>query len=193
MEITTELIKELRDATGVSIMQCKKALEEAGGDIEKAKVILRKISAATAAKKADRELGAGAVQAYVHAGNKVAAVVSLACETDFVAKNEEFVKLAYAIALHVAALAPEFTRREQVTEADLVSARSVFEQEAGDKPADMRDKIVQGKLDSYLSDKVLMEQAYVKDPSMTVGQLVEQATQKFGEKIEIANFGRYTI
>ena len=186
-------VKRLREETGVSIMQCKKALEEAGDDIEKAKVILRKISAATAAKKSDRELGAGAVQTYVHAGNKVAAVVVLACETDFVAKNEEFVQLAYAIALHVAAMSPQFTRRENVTEADIAAARSVFENEAADKPEAMRDKIVAGKIDSYLAEKVLLEQAFVKDPTTTVGQLIEQATQKFGEKIEIANFGRYEI
>jgi len=186
-------VKQLREETGVSIMQCKKALEEAGGDIEKAKVILRKISAATAAKKSDRELGAGAIQAYIHAGNQVAAVVTLACETDFVAKNADFVKLTYDIALHVAAMSPKFTRRENVTEADVAAARSVFEQEASDKPAEMREKIVTGKLDSYLAEKVLMEQPYVKDPGTTIGQLIEQATQKFGEKIEIADFGRYAI
>lgn len=183
----------MRDATGVSIMQCKKALEEAGGDIEKAKVILRKISAAAAAKKSDRELKSGAVQAYIHAGNTVAAVAVLACETDFVAKNEEFVKLAYNIALHVAAMAPQFGKREEVTDADVAAAKAVFEEEAGDKPEDMREKIVQGKLDSYLSEKVLVEQPFVKDPSMTVGQLIDQASQKFGEKVELVQFSRFSL
>ena len=139
---STELIKQLRDETGVSIMQCKRALEESGNDIEKAKIALRKVSAQVAAKKSDRELGAGAVQAYIHAGNSVAGVCVLACETDFVAKNEDFVKLAYDVALHVAAIAPEFVSRDEVTEDAVSAARAVFEEEASDKPEDMREKIV---------------------------------------------------
>lgn len=190
---TIDEIKQLRDETSVSIMQCKKALDEVGGDIEKAKVVLRKISAATAAKKSDRNLGAGTIAAYTHAGNQIAAVVVLACETDFVAKNEDFTKVAYGIALHVAAMAPQFARREDVTDADLAAARAVFEKEALDKPEDMREKIVQGKLDSYTSEKVLMEQTFVKDPSVTIEELVEQATQKFGEKIQVVSFSRFAV
>jgi len=113
---STELIKQLRDETGVSIMQCKKALEESDGDLEKAKVALRKISSQIAAKKSDRELGSGVVQSYIHSGNSIAGVVVLACETDFVAKNDEFIKIAYDIAMHVAASAPEFLSRDEVTE-----------------------------------------------------------------------------
>ena len=190
---TIDEIKQLRDETGVSIMQCKKALEESDGDIEKAKVVLRKISAQAAAKKSDRELGAGTIQAYVHAGNQVAAVVVLACETDFVAKNEEFVKLAYDIALHVAALAPQFLSAEDVTEADTAAARSVFEGEVADKPEEMKAKILEGKLASYLSERVLLDQAFVKNPDMTIRQLTEQATQKFGEKIAIVRFERFAV
>jgi len=200
MAVTTEQIKELRDATGVSIMQCKKALEEADGDMEKAKVILRKSSAQVAAKKSDRTLGSGAVQAYVHAGNTVVGVVVLACETDFVAKNEEFVRLAYDIAMHVAAMNPQFVSRDEVTPADTQAAREVFEGEVANLPADkasksddMRKKIVEGKMDSYLADKVLMEQAFVKDPSVTIGGLIASATQKFGEKIEVVQMKRFTV
>src|SRR5882672_3052187 len=123
---TTDEIKALRDATGVSIMQCKKALEEAGGDMEKAKVILRKQSAIAASKKSDRALGAGVASAYTHAGGQVVAAIVLASETDFVSKNEEFGKLAYDIAMHVAAMAPQFISRDQVKDADVAAAKSVF-------------------------------------------------------------------
>lgn len=190
---TIEEIKQLRDETGVSIMQCKKALEESNGDIEKAKVVLRKISAATAAKKSDRELGAGTIQAYVHAGNQVAAVVVLACETDFVSKNEDFVKVAYDIALHVAALAPQFLSADDVTEADTAAARSVFEGEVADKPEEMRAKILEGKLASYLSERVLLDQTFVKNPELTIRQVIDQATQKFGEKVAIVRFERFAV
>ena len=190
---STELIKQLRDETGVSIMQCKRALEEAGDDIEKAKVTLRKISAQVAAKKADRELGAGAVQAYIHAGNSVAGVVILACETDFVSKNEEFVKIAYDIAMHVAATAPEFVSREHVTEDAVAAARAVFEEEAADKPEEMRAKIVEGKIDSFLKEKVLLEQPFVKNPDTTIQGILDEAIQKFGERVEIAEISRFSV
>ncbi len=190
---STELIKQLRDETGVSIMQCKRALEEANGDLEQAKVALRKISAQVAAKKADRELGSGAVQTYVHSGNAVAGVIVLACETDFVSKNEEFTKLAYDIAMHVAATAPEFVSRAQVTDDATAAARGVFEKEAADKPEEMREKIVQGKLDSFLKEKVLLEQPFVKNPDVTVQGLLDEAMQKFGERIEIAEMARFAV
>jgi elongation factor Ts len=185
-------IKTLRDETGVSIMQCKKALEEAGGDIEKAKVLLRKISAQVADKKSGRDLGAGTVGVYLHQGGSVAGVVVLSCETDFVAKNEEFKALAYDIAMHVAAMAPEFTTREDVKEEDLAAARAVFAEEVADKPAEMQEKILEGKLDAYLKEKVLMEQPFVKDGDKTVGELVKEATQKFGERVELTESNRFS-
>ena len=193
MEITTDIIKNLRDETGVSIMQCKKALEEAGGDVEKAKIILRKQSAAIARKKSDRELGAGIVAAYTHAGGSVVGAVVLACETDFVSKNEEFGKLAYDIAMHVAAMAPQFRSRDDVKEEHIKSAREVFEKEAIAVPEAARAKAVEGKLNSYLSEKVLLEQLFVKDPNITIRGLIESATQKFGEKIEITRFERLAV
>ena len=193
MEITTELIKKLRDATGVSIMQCKKALEEAGGDMEKAKIILRKQSVSAANKKADRTLGAGVASAYTHAGGSVVAAVVLACETDFVSKNPEFPKLAYDIAMHVAAMNPQFIRREDVKDADVTAAKAVFEDEAKSRPADMQSKIVSGKLDAYLAEKILLDQPFVKDATKTVRQLIEEATQKFGEKIEVTRMERLSV
>lgn len=190
---TTDEIKALRDETGVSVMQCKKALEEAGGDVEKAKVILRKASAAIAAKKSDRELGAGVAAAYVHAGGTVVGAVVLSCETDFVAKSDGFPELAYDIAMHVAAMKPQFKTKEEVSENDIRAARSVFEEEAKDRPEEMRAKIVEGKIDAFLKDKILLEQPFVKNQEKTVKQLIEEATQKFGEKIEITQMTRLAI
>jgi elongation factor Ts len=190
---TTEEIKTLRDETGVSVMQCKKAIDEAGGDMEKAKVILRKISATVAGKKSDRELGAGTVAAYTHAGGLVAGVVVLASETDFVSKNEDFGKLARDIAMHVAAMAPQFKSRTDVQESDLRAAREVFEGEAANVPEAMREKAVAGKIDNYLRDKVLLEQPFVKDQSLTIQQLIDSAMQKFGEKVEIVRFERFSV
>lgn len=193
MAITTDDIKKLREETGVSIMQCKKSLEEAGGDIEKAKVILRKESAAIAAKKSERSLGAGVAAAYIHAGGSVVGAVVLSCETDFVAKNEDFAKLAYDIGMHVAAMNPHFISKEEVKEEDIAAARSVFEEEAADKPEDMRGKIVQGKLDSFLNEKVLLEQPFVKDSDKTIQTLINEAAQKFGENIRVTRFERLAV
>ncbi|MEK7480084.1 MAG: elongation factor Ts [Patescibacteria group bacterium] len=190
MAITTETIKSLREQTGVSVMQCKKALEEAGGDMEKAKVILRKQSSAIASKKSDRTLGAGIVAAYTHAGGSVVGAVVLACETDFVSKNEEFGKLAYDIAMHVAAMNPQFRTRDDVKEEDLTAARAVFEKEAAVIPEQIRAKAIEGKIDAYLREKILLEQPFVKDPSQTIRGLIDSAVQKFGEKVEVVRFER---
>lgn len=191
--ITTEQIKDLRDSTGVSVMQCKKALEEAGGDREKALVILRKISSGMGAKKADRSFGAGAIQAYVHANGTVAAMVELNCETDFVANNEEFKALARDIAMHVAASNPKFLKKEDITEADQKAAKEVFAKEVEGKPAAMQEKILEGKLATYFAEMVLLEQPFIKDPSVTIQGLVDAAMQKFGEKTAVGRFIRYKI
>ncbi|MBV9159249.1 MAG: elongation factor Ts [Candidatus Kaiserbacteria bacterium] len=193
MEITTDIIKALRDETGVSVMQCKKALEEAGGDIEKAKVMLRKASAAIASKKADRELGAGVATAYIHAGGTVVAALILSCETDFVSKNEEFRQLAYEIAMHVAAMNPQFKSREDIKETDIRAAREVFASEVANVPEGAREKALQGKLDSYLAERVLLEQPFVKNPDITIRELMDQYVQKFGERIEVARFTRLSV
>jgi len=193
MEITTEQIKALRDETGVSIMQCKKALEEAGGDSEKARVILRKASAKSASKKSDRELGAGIIASYIHAGGSVGSMVELLCETDFVAKNEEFQTLAREIAMQVAATSPEFISEDEIDEAAKVKAAEIFAEEAEGKPEEIKEKIIQGKLDSYFGEKTLLKQAYIKNPEQTINGLLEEGTQKFGEKIQIGRISRFGI
>jgi len=191
--ISTETVKELRARTGISIMQCKKALEEAGGDIEKAVVMLRKNASKAALKKSDRELGAGVVQAYIHTTNEVGCMVELSCETDFVSKNEEFIKLAREIAMHIAAANPTSTDRSGVDKEAVRAAQSVFEDESKDKPDEVRQKIIEGKMDSYYKDIVLLEQSFIKDQDRTIQDLVEEAIQKFGEKIEITKFVRFSI
>lgn len=191
MEITTEMLKALRDKTGVSVMQCKKALEEAGGDIDKAEVILRKRSSAAAEKKGDRELGAGAVATYVHSG-EIGAMVLLSCETDFVARNPEFPALAREIAMQVAATDPKYLNESDIAPEAVTAAKAVFVEEVKDKPAEMQEKILQGKMDSYFKDQVLMNQPYIKDDSKTVKDLITEASQKFGERVEITKFARFS-
>lgn len=191
--ITTEQIKELRDSTGVSVMQCKKALEEAEGNMEKALVILRKKSGELAAKKSDRTFGSGTVQAYVHSTGRVASLVELLCETDFVSGNEEFKALARDIAMHVTASNPKFLKKEDITEEARNLAKEVFMKEVEGKPKDMQDKILEGKLVTYFGEMVLLNQPFIKNPELTIEALVQAAIQKFGEKIEIARFNRCAV
>ena len=191
--ISTELIKELRDQTGVSIMQCKKALEEAGGDIAKALVILRKSSSGASAKKADRTFKAGTIQSYIHANGNVAAMVELDCESDFVSGNDDFKALARDIAMHVTATNPKFIRKEDITEADVKAAREVFEAEVKGKPEAVRAKILEGKLSAYFAEIVLMDQPFIKNPEVTIQGLVDAAVQKFGEKTAVGRFVRFKI
>jgi len=193
MAITTEQVKALREQTGISVMQCKKALEEAGGDMEKATIILRKKSGEIAGKKADRVFKAGTIGGYVHVTGRVATMVELLSESDFVSGNEAFKALARDIAMHVAATNPKFLKKEDVKEEDMKAAREVFLAEVKDKPAAMQAKIVEGKLATYFSDMVLLEQPFIKDPSVTIGGLVSAAVQKFGEKIEVARFARFAV
>lgn len=193
MEITSAQIKQLRDQTGISVMQCKKALEEAGGDMDKALIILKKKRSEAADKKADRELGAGAVGVYTHNTNEVAAMVLLASETDFVSKNPEFVELANNIALHIAAMAPKFIARVDLDEVAVTKAREVFAAEVADKPADMQEKIMEGKLASYFKDQILLEQPFVKNPEQTIGEMVTGAIQKFGENVRVVEFKRLSV
>lgn len=195
MEITTEIIKELRDKTGISIMQCKKALEEAGGDMEKALLVLKKKSGEIASKKADRELGAGTVAAYIHSNGSVGAMVELSCETDFVAKNDEFKKLAYDIAMHVAATNPEFLSVSGISEDDKKKMTELFEKEVEEsgKTEVIRQKMLEGKLGAYFNERTLLEQPFIKNPDVTIKGLLESAVQKFGERTEITNFTRFSV
>ena len=191
--ITTEQIKELRDATGISVMQCKKALEEAGGVMEKALIILRKKGGDIAAKKADRTLGAGVIAAYIHGNGSVGAMVELSCETDFVAKNEEFKTLAYDIAMHVAASNPTYLKAADVGEVDKEKVKEVFVKDVAGKPAAIQEKIMQGKLAAYFGEKTLLEQPFIKNPDLTIQGLLDSGIQKFGEKIAVARFTRFSV
>jgi len=193
MAISTDEIKKLRDMTGVSIMQCKKALEETGGDHEKALIILRKRGGEVAAKKAGRTLGAGVVEAYVHTTGTVGALVLLSCETDFVAKNDEFKSLARTIAMQVTAMNPMYTRFEDVSDEEKAKAREVFAPEVKDKPKNMHEKILSGKIVSYFADQILLNQPLVKNQEMRVEELLNEAIQKFGERIEVSQFTRFIV
>lgn len=172
-------------------MLCRKALEEAKGDIEKAKVILQRKGADAAAKKADRTLGAGTVASYIHHGGTVGVLVELSSETDFVSGNEAFKALAYDIAMHIAASKPEYVKREDVSEETLTRAKEVLLKEVEGKPKEMQEKILEGKLNSFFAEKILLEQPFIKNPDLTVRNLIENAVQKFGEKIEVSRFARY--
>jgi len=195
MNITTDQIKAFREETGVSVMQCKKALEEALGDVEKAKIILRKISKASADKKLERSLGAGVVASYIHGAGEVGAMLELLCETDFVSRNEEFKILARDIAMHIAAMNPEYLKVEDMPEEAKVKARELFEGEAKDagKTGEMLEKIVNGKLDAFFKEKALLSQSFIKNPEITIGEMLNQAVQKFGEKIELGRFARFAV
>lgn len=173
-------------------MQCKKALEETGGDMDKAIVILQKKSGDVASKKSDRTLGAGAVQSYIHGTGSVGAIVELSCETDFVAKNEEFKAIAYDIAMQVAATNPQFLKMEDVTPEIKKSAEEVFKTELEGKPEDMKPKILEGKLNAYFGEQVLLDQPFIKNGDLKIKDLITGATQKFGERIEIRRFVRFS-
>ncbi len=202
MAITTEQVKDLRDKTGVSIMQCRKALEEAGGDMEKAVIILRKKSGDIAAKRTDRTFGAGTVQSYIHATGNVGAMVVLVSETDFVSGNDEFKALARDIAMHITAAKPKFIKSSDITETEQAQVKEVLEEEmkkadaekgGKPKPADMQAKILEGKMAAYFGEQVLLNQPFIKNPEITIQGLIDSAVQKFGEKIEVARFARLGV
>jgi elongation factor Ts len=191
--ITTEQIKELREQTGISVMQVRKALEESGGDKEKALILLRKKGSEALGKKADRTFGAGAIAAYVHANGAVASMVELLAETDFVSGNEEFKALARDIAMQVAATNPEFLTKADITAEARAKAMSAFEVEVKGKPENMKEKILEGKANAYFADRILLEQPFIKNPDLTIANLIENAAHKFGEKIAVARFTRFSV
>jgi len=191
--ITTEEIKALREETGLSIMQCRKALEEAGGDKEKAKILLQKKGGEIAGKKGDRTLGSGVVASYIHSSGAIGVLVELSCETDFVAKNPEFQAIARDIAMHVAATSPSYLKREDISEADRIKVSETFKAEVADKPIEMQEKILTGKVDAYFADKVLLDQEFIKNPELKIKDVVNGAVQKFGERTEIRRFVRFSV
>lgn len=195
MAITAELVKQLRDKTGAGMMDCKAALTEAGGDMDKAVDILRKKGMATAAKRAGRATKDGMIGHYIHMGGKVGVLVEVNCETDFVARTDDFQNLAKEIAMHVAAADPRFVSREQVPEGELDKEKEIYRaQFAGSgKPAAVIDKIVEGKLGSFYAQICLLEQPSVRDPNLTIEQMLQAATAKTGENITISRFVRFKL
>jgi elongation factor Ts len=195
MAITAEMVKQLRDKTGAGMMDCKAALAEAGGDMDKAVDILRKKGMASAAKRAGRATKEGVVGHYIHMGGKVGVLVEVNCETDFVARTDDFQNLAKELAMHVAAADPRFVSRDHVPAADLEKEKEIYRaQFAGSgKPAQVIDKIVEGKLGSYYSQVCLLDQPSVRDPDVTVQQMLQAATAKTGENITISRFVRFKL
>ncbi len=188
-------VKELREKTGAGMMDCKKALGEAGGDLQKAIDYLRQKGLAAAAKKADRVAADGAVAAYVHPGGKIGVLVEVNCETDFVARTAEFQMLLKDIAMQVAAANPRYVRREQVPAAEFEKEKSIYRQQAVEagKAEKFVDKIVEGKIERFYSEACLLEQAFIKDPDKTVTDIVNEAIARLGEKIQIRRFARYHL
>ena len=192
---TLEQIKELRTRTGGGIVECKEALEEAGGDIEAAIAILRKKGLVKAAKKADRATQEGTIATYLHTNGKVGVIVSVLCETDFVARNERFQELAHNIALHIAAADPIVVSPDDVPAEAVAAEEEVAKEQAqaADKPAEIQAKIIEGKLKSFREERALLTQPYVKDPSQTITDLINEAIQELGENISVGQFSRITI
>jgi elongation factor Ts len=193
MEISAAMVKKLRDATGAGMMECKAALTEANGNIDDATTILRKRGLAQATKKAGRSTNEGLIGSYIHMGGKIGVLVEVNCESDFVARTEDFQNLAREIAMHVAAANPQYVKREEVPADILERERSIYREQVKDKPAQVVDKIVEGKLNSFYEQVCLMDQPSIRDPKMTIGQLVQQAIAKMGENISIARFVRFKL
>jgi elongation factor Ts len=193
--ISADLVKNLRDRTGAGFMECKAALAEADGNIEEATTILRKRGLAQAAKKAGRSTSQGSVGSYIHMGGKIGVIVEVNCESDFVARTDQFAALVKEIAMHVAATDPKYVRREQVPAEALEKEREIYRAQFAQsgKPAAVVDKIVEGKLDSYYSQVVLLDQPFIRDPAVKVSQVVAEATAKMGENITISRFARFKV
>ena len=193
--ISAQDVKALRDRTGAGMMDCKAALQETGGDAEKAIDLLRSKGAAKAAKRADRKASEGTIGSYIHHNGKVAVLLELNSETDFVAKNPEFQQLARDLAMHVASTAPLAVSADQIPAEDVERERQVYLAQVAEegKPENIRPKIVEGKLAKWFKDSTLMEQQFVKDPERTIKELVDTASAKTGEKISVARFVRFQV
>ncbi len=195
MKITSQMVKELREKTNAGMMDCKKALGETDGNMEKAVDLLRQKGLAVAAKRADRATSEGVVECYIHAGGKLGVMVEVGCETDFVAKTDDFKAFARDIAMHVAAVNPVAISRNEVP-ADLVEReKAIYEKQAleSGKPANIIEKIVSGKIEKYISEICLLDQKFVKNPDLTVQDLLNELVAKMGENISIKRFARFQV
>jgi elongation factor Ts len=195
MAITAEQVKALREKTGAGMMECKAALSETDGNIDEAITVLRKRGLASAAKRAGRTTSQGQVASYIHMGGKLGVLVEVNCESDFVARTEEFSSLVHDIAMHVAAADPRYVRREDVPAEVLEREKSIYRAqfEGSGKPPAVVEKIVEGKLGSFYEGAVLLDQAFVKDPSVTISQLLAQAVARTGENVMISRFSRFKL
>lgn len=195
MEITAALVKDLRDRTGIGMMECKSALQETGGDIEKAITVLRKKGYARAKDKMEREAKDGLVGSYIHLNGKIGVLVEVNCESDFVARNEDFQELVKNICLHIAASNPRYVSSEEIPHEILDEEKEIIRGQFKDssKPPEIVDKIVEGKLKKFYEEVCLMDQPYVKDDKVTVGKHIASFIAKFGENIQVRRFARFEL
>lgn len=195
MTVTTEMVKDLREKTGAGIIDCKKALTETGGDIEKAVEYLRLKGIADASKKTGRSTSEGVVGAYIHSGGKIGVLIEVNCETDFVAKTEEFQELVKDLAMHIAAMNPRYLRREDVPQEVIEKEKMIYAAQAKEegKPEKIIDRIVEGRLEKFFAENCLLEQAFVKDPEIRISELIAGKISATGENISIRRFTRYQL
>lgn len=193
MEITAKMVGALREKTGAGLMDCKKALTEAAGDTDAAETILRKKGVASAAKKAGRDANEGLVESYIHLGGKVGVLIEVNCETDFVAKTDEFKTLCRDFCLQIAAASPIVVSRDQIPEADLANERDIAAAQVAGKPPAAIQKIVEGKLEKYFSNVALLDQPFVKNPDKTIKDVLTEQIAKMGENIVIRRFSRFQV
>lgn len=195
MAITSQMVKELRDKTQAGMMDCKKALNETDGDMEKAVDLLRQKGLAVAAKRAGRATSEGVVETYIHAGGKLGVMVEVGCETDFVAKNDDFVAFAKDMAMHIAAASPVGITREEIPAEIIAREKDIYIQQAIDsgKPENIAEKMVTGKIEKFIGEITLLDQKYVKNPDLTVQDLLNEIVAKMGENISIKRFARFQV
>ena len=193
--ISAAQVKELRDKTGAPMMDCKQALTEAKGDMEAAVVVLRKKGVSVAAKKATRVTSEGAVASYIHAGGKIGVIVEVNCESDFVARTDDFKELVHDIAMHIAASDPKYVRKEDVTAADFAREKEIYRAQAAStgKPANVVEKIVEGKMSKFYEEVCLLEQPFIKDQTINISQLIAAKVGKLGENIAVRRFARFKV
>src|SRR5580704_15523476 len=193
--VSAQQVKELRDRTGAGFTACREALVEGGGDVEQAINILRKKGQAAAAKKAQRATSEGLVSSYIHAGGKIGVLIEMNCESDFVARTDEFQRLCHDVAMHIAALDPRFLRRDEVTQETLDREREIYKEQAKatGKPEAVIEKIVSGKMGKFYEENCLYEQHFIKDESVTIGEMITQAIAKLGENVSVRLFVRFKV
>jgi elongation factor Ts len=192
-EISAKVVMALREKTNAGMMDCKKALAEAGGDLEKAETILRKKGITKAGSKGDRQTKEGIIASYIHMAGRIGVLIEVNCETDFVARNENFQAFVRDISLHIAAASPKFICREEIPESLIAKEKEIAAEQIKDKPAAIIEKIVQGKIDKILAEQCLLEQAFIKNPDQTIGDFVKSKIAELGENMVVRRFVRYAV